>query len=172
MEEWADTRPEFEELERRHPNFRFWPTVTRLEPSWQGRTGRVQQHLADAIGDSGVGQGLALVNLRPPVRRRAPGMVDTVSRSKRRKESSARPGNLWLHARLLARAEWDRPQHATRLASRGHARNPPCPYPTQRVRHQRKPIHRLCYLNAEGGLFWLFASNGRTRPEVNRHLIA
>jgi hypothetical protein len=56
--------------------------------------------------------------------------------------------------------------------SPGHARNPPCPYPTQRVRHQRKPIHRLCYLNAEGGLFWLFASNGRTRREVNRHLIA
>jgi len=44
-------RAEFEELERSHANFRFWPTLTRPEPSWKGRTGRVQQHLADAIGD-------------------------------------------------------------------------------------------------------------------------
>src|SRR5260370_31387323 len=44
-------RAEFEELERSHPDFRFWPTLTRPESSWKGRIGRVQQHLADAIGD-------------------------------------------------------------------------------------------------------------------------
>jgi CDP-4-dehydro-6-deoxyglucose reductase len=42
-------RAEFEALERRHPNFRFWPTLTRPGPGWTGRTGRVQQHLAAAI---------------------------------------------------------------------------------------------------------------------------
>jgi len=41
---------EFEALERRHPNFHFWPTLTRSEPGWTGRTGRVQQHLPAAIG--------------------------------------------------------------------------------------------------------------------------
>ena len=44
-------RAEFEELARKHSNFRFWPTLTRPGPEWRGRTGRVQQHLFDAIGD-------------------------------------------------------------------------------------------------------------------------
>ena len=44
-------RAEFEKLERGHPNFHFCPTLTRPEPSWQGRTGRVQQHLSEAIGE-------------------------------------------------------------------------------------------------------------------------
>ncbi len=44
-------RDEFEELARRHPNFRFWPTLSRPEPSWQGRTGHVQQHVTEALGD-------------------------------------------------------------------------------------------------------------------------
>ncbi|HLJ47428.1 MAG TPA: FAD-binding oxidoreductase [Bryobacteraceae bacterium] len=44
-------RDEFEELARKHPNFRFWPTLSRPEPSWQGRTGHVQQHLIEALGD-------------------------------------------------------------------------------------------------------------------------
>ena len=44
-------RDEFEELARKHPNFRFWPTLSRPEPSWQGRTGHVQQHLVEAVGD-------------------------------------------------------------------------------------------------------------------------
>jgi ferredoxin-NADP reductase len=43
-------RGEFEALARRHPNFRFWPTLTRPTPDWKGRTGRVQQHLNEAIG--------------------------------------------------------------------------------------------------------------------------
>ena len=44
-------REEFEELARKHPNFRFWPTLSRPEPSWTGRTGHVQTHLVEAIGD-------------------------------------------------------------------------------------------------------------------------
>jgi ferredoxin-NADP reductase len=44
-------RQEFEEMGRNHPNFRFWPTLTRPESGWTGRQGRVQAHLAEAIGD-------------------------------------------------------------------------------------------------------------------------
>lgn len=44
-------RSEFEQMERDHPNFRFWPTLSRPEPGWLGRTGHVQNHLNDAIGD-------------------------------------------------------------------------------------------------------------------------
>jgi ferredoxin-NADP reductase len=45
-------RAEFEALERLHANFRFWPTLTRPQPAWSGRTGRVQQHLEEAVGSS------------------------------------------------------------------------------------------------------------------------
>jgi CDP-4-dehydro-6-deoxyglucose reductase len=41
---------EFEEMARTHANFRFWPTLTRPDPGWKGRQGRVQAHLAEAIG--------------------------------------------------------------------------------------------------------------------------
>lgn len=44
-------RKEFEELELRYPNFHFWPTLSRPEPEWKGRTGHVQKHLLEAIGD-------------------------------------------------------------------------------------------------------------------------
>jgi ferredoxin-NADP reductase len=44
-------REEFEELARKHPNFRFWPTLSRPEPSWTGRTGHVQEHLLKAVGE-------------------------------------------------------------------------------------------------------------------------
>jgi len=44
-------RREFEEVARTHPNFRFWPTLSRPEPNWTGRTGHVQAHLFDATGD-------------------------------------------------------------------------------------------------------------------------
>ncbi len=44
-------REEFEILASQHPNFRFWPTLSRPEPGWTGRTGHVQQHLLEAIGD-------------------------------------------------------------------------------------------------------------------------
>ncbi len=42
---------EFEALAREHSNFRFWPTLSRPEPSWNGRNGHVQLHLLEAIGD-------------------------------------------------------------------------------------------------------------------------
>ena len=43
-------RDEFEEMARRFPKFRFWPTLTRPGPDWSARVGRVQAHLAEAIG--------------------------------------------------------------------------------------------------------------------------
>lgn len=43
-------RAEFEELERTHPNFKFWPTLSRADDKWTGRRGHVQQHLIEAVG--------------------------------------------------------------------------------------------------------------------------
>ena len=43
-------RQEFEDMERRRSNFRFWPTLTRPEATWTGRTGRVEKHLPEALG--------------------------------------------------------------------------------------------------------------------------
>ena len=42
---------EFEEMAQRYPHFRLWPTLTRPEAAWSGRQGRVQTHLAEAIGE-------------------------------------------------------------------------------------------------------------------------
>jgi ferredoxin-NADP reductase len=44
-------REEFERLARDHSNFHFRPTLSRPEPSWKGRTGHVQAHLFETIGD-------------------------------------------------------------------------------------------------------------------------
>jgi ferredoxin-NADP reductase len=44
-------RDDFDALARQYPAFRFWPTLSRQEPSWNGRTGHVQTHLLEAIGD-------------------------------------------------------------------------------------------------------------------------
>jgi ferredoxin-NADP reductase len=44
-------RAEFEQLERQHSNFTFLPTLTRPEESWRGRTGRVQSHTLEVLGD-------------------------------------------------------------------------------------------------------------------------
>ncbi len=44
-------RAEFEAHAAQHPNFNFWPVLSRPEPSWSGRTGHVQLHLLEAIGD-------------------------------------------------------------------------------------------------------------------------
>jgi len=44
-------RREFEELSVSDSRFRFEPTLTRPDPSWRGRTGRVQAHLAEIVGD-------------------------------------------------------------------------------------------------------------------------
>jgi CDP-4-dehydro-6-deoxyglucose reductase len=43
-------RDEFEQMARECPQFRFWPTLTQPGSDWTGRTGRVQAHLAEAIG--------------------------------------------------------------------------------------------------------------------------
>lgn len=44
-------RDEFEEMERRWPNFRFWPVLSRPAGAWTGRRGHVQAHLLEAVGD-------------------------------------------------------------------------------------------------------------------------
>jgi len=44
-------RDEFEKLAREHSNLRFWPTLSRPEADWSGRTGHVQTHVLEAIGD-------------------------------------------------------------------------------------------------------------------------
>ena len=42
---------EFRALAETSPNFDYRPTLTRPPQSWKGRTGRVQQHTLDALGD-------------------------------------------------------------------------------------------------------------------------
>lgn len=42
-------RDEFERLEKQYESFRFIPTITRPTESWQGRVGRVQAHLDEAL---------------------------------------------------------------------------------------------------------------------------
>lgn len=42
-------RDEFERLAQTYPSFRFLPTITRPEYAWNGRTGRVQSHLDEAL---------------------------------------------------------------------------------------------------------------------------
>ncbi len=42
-------REELEALARQYPSFRFMPTVTRPSAKWNGRVGRVQAHLDEAL---------------------------------------------------------------------------------------------------------------------------
>jgi ferredoxin-NADP reductase len=44
-------REEFEEMARKYPHFRFLPTLSRPTDSWAGRSGHVQTHLIEAIGE-------------------------------------------------------------------------------------------------------------------------
>jgi len=44
-------RLDFEKLASRYSGFRFWPTLSRADSSWSGRTGHVQTHLLEAIGE-------------------------------------------------------------------------------------------------------------------------
>jgi NAD(P)H-flavin reductase len=44
-------REDFETLADKYSSFRFWPTLSRAGASWSGRTGHVQAHLLEAIGD-------------------------------------------------------------------------------------------------------------------------
>ena len=42
-------RDELESLARQYERFKFMPTITRPAASWEGRTGRVQAHLDEAL---------------------------------------------------------------------------------------------------------------------------
>lgn len=44
-------RDDFEALSHHHASFRFWPTLSRPDSSWAGRSGHVQTHLLEALGD-------------------------------------------------------------------------------------------------------------------------
>jgi ferredoxin-NADP reductase len=44
-------RDEWENLADKHPNFRFWPTLSRADETWAGRRGYVQRHVLEALGD-------------------------------------------------------------------------------------------------------------------------
>lgn len=42
-------RREFEALAARHPNFHFWPTLSRPPADWTGRRGHVQEHVEPLV---------------------------------------------------------------------------------------------------------------------------
>lgn len=42
---------EFGRLEATDPRFRYHPTLTQPPADWTGKTGRVQKHVFDALGD-------------------------------------------------------------------------------------------------------------------------
>jgi CDP-4-dehydro-6-deoxyglucose reductase len=44
-------RAEFEDLARTNPKFRFLPTLTRPDPTWQGLRGRVHEPVLEVLGD-------------------------------------------------------------------------------------------------------------------------
>jgi CDP-4-dehydro-6-deoxyglucose reductase len=44
-------REELDQLAQTYSHFSFVPTVTRPDDSWSGRTGRVQAHLDEVLGD-------------------------------------------------------------------------------------------------------------------------
>jgi ferredoxin-NADP reductase len=44
-------RAEFEEMAAKYPHFLFMPTLSRPADSWTGRSGHVQDHLKEAIGE-------------------------------------------------------------------------------------------------------------------------
>jgi CDP-4-dehydro-6-deoxyglucose reductase len=44
-------RDEFEALAHPYPNFTFWPVLSRPDVHWRGRSGHVQPHVWEAVGD-------------------------------------------------------------------------------------------------------------------------
>ena len=42
---------EWREMERSRPGFSYWPTLTRPDAAWTGRTGRVHPHVMEALGE-------------------------------------------------------------------------------------------------------------------------
>jgi CDP-4-dehydro-6-deoxyglucose reductase len=44
-------RTEFESIATAHDEFLFWPVLSRPDGDWQGRTGHVQEHVMEALGE-------------------------------------------------------------------------------------------------------------------------
>lgn len=44
-------RNDFESLQTAQSSFHYWPTLSRPDATWTGRTGYVQQHIFESIGD-------------------------------------------------------------------------------------------------------------------------
>ena len=44
-------REEFERLASEHGEFTFWPVLSRPPADWQGRSGHVQEHVMEALGE-------------------------------------------------------------------------------------------------------------------------
>ena len=49
-------RDELEALAKEYPSFTFMPTLTRPDAGWQGRIGRVQEHLDEALALPATGE--------------------------------------------------------------------------------------------------------------------
>lgn len=60
-------RDEFEQLQRRHANFRFWPTLSRPPKGWSGRRGYAQEHVLEALGGKTSGVNVYLCGRREMV---------------------------------------------------------------------------------------------------------
>ncbi len=60
-------RNEFEEFEQRHQRFRFRPVLSQAEATWSGRTGHIQQHLFEALGEKSDGVDVYLCGCREMV---------------------------------------------------------------------------------------------------------
>lgn len=46
---WLLYGDEFRQIEKQHPNFRFWPTLSQPVNGWEGRQGYVQAHLETVL---------------------------------------------------------------------------------------------------------------------------
>ena len=44
-------REEFDRLAEAHGSFQFWPVLSRPDADWKGRTGHVQEHVMEALGE-------------------------------------------------------------------------------------------------------------------------
>lgn len=60
-------REEWQTLAQRHEHFRFIPTITRPDDSWQGATGRVQAHLDEALAQHATAPDVYICGLKEMV---------------------------------------------------------------------------------------------------------
>ena len=60
-------REEWQALAQRHAHFRFMPTITRPDDSWQGATGRVQAHLDEALAQHATAPDVYICGLKEMV---------------------------------------------------------------------------------------------------------